>query len=87
MPTISIDEPIEVEVLFSPPAGGSTKVRPRAFTHRGRVIEVEQVNMVHRVPAGDHFRWVFSVSNSTASYRLSFDPTTLYWYLLEVYTP
>lgn len=87
MPTISIDEPVDVEVLFSPPAGGSIKVRPRAFTHRGRAIEVENVNFIHRVPAGDHFRWVFSVSNATAAYRLSFDPADLRWHLLDVYTP
>lgn len=80
MPTISIDEPIEVEVLFSNP-----RVRPRQFVHRGRVIEVEQVNMIHRVPTGDRFRWVFSVSNANAAYRLSFDPIDLRWYLLDVY--
>ncbi|MFY9484806.1 MAG: hypothetical protein WAP74_04285 [Patescibacteria group bacterium] len=82
MPTISIDEPIDVEVLFSNPT-----VRPRAFVHRGRVIEVETINMVHRVEAGDYFRWVFSVANSTAAYRLAFDPVELRWYLLDIYAP
>jgi len=87
MPTISIHEPIEVEVLFSPPAGGSVRILPRTFVHRGRVMAVEKINMVHRVPKGDHFLWIFSVSNQNAAYRLSFDPVDLRWYLLEMYSP
>lgn len=78
----TINEMVAVEIFFSYP-----KIQPKKIIHNNRVIAIEQVNMVHRVRQGDHFLWIFSVSNETAEYKLSFDPTKLIWQLLEIYSP
>jgi hypothetical protein len=75
-----IDEPIAILTTFH-----KGMITPHKFRWRGRTIEIDQVNLIHRVKDGSVLSYMFSVSNSTSAYKLKFNATTMRWTLEQIY--
>ena len=75
-----IDEPIKVLASFD-----KGLVTPHKFSWRKRVIQISNVNMIHRTRDGTVTCYIFSVSNGTAAYKLKFNVATMKWTLEQVY--
>lgn len=74
------NDPIEVLVRFN-----KKKVEPAVFKWKGRVYNIEKVNLVHRQKQGDDKIYYFSVSDAANFFRLAFHTRDLSWRIEEVY--
>lgn len=82
MEALKIDELVQAEVHFN-----GTLVRPWRIRWRGRIIPIDEVNLVHSRRDGRSKVFLFAVSNDQAAYKLEFNTESLLWRLLEVYMP
>lgn len=76
----TIDEPVKVLATFN-----KGLITPHKFQWRGRTVLITKVNLIHRTKDGTVTCYAFSVSNSTAAYKLLFNIATLKWTLQQVY--
>lgn len=76
---MEIQEPINVWVFFS-----GSKIEPRSFFWRERLIKIDQINLVHTSKNGASLFYHFSVSSGGNFYRLRFDTSKLTWMLEAV---
>jgi hypothetical protein len=75
----TIKEPIEVMAIFH-----KEHAEPTTFKWGARYYQINKVNLVHSEHDGREMIYYFSVSNDTASYRLSFRTKSLKWMLEEM---
>jgi hypothetical protein len=78
-----IDEAISVDLLSNHVRG---KNYPYMLNWRGRRYMITIVGLHHTTRVGRDLIHIFSVSDGTTSFRLSFNTLTLNWRLLEVET-
>jgi len=76
-----LNEPVEVEVLFS-----DGKVRPLWFRWRGRKIEVRETTFVWRHTEGISTFAHFAVTDGVDTYELILDSRRFAWTLSKVET-
>jgi hypothetical protein len=76
-----IDQPIQVNASFA-----DRKVVPRSFVWGQRRYTVKSVNLVHTEGGGATVRFHFSVSDEANTFNISFNPRSLSWRLVEMYT-
>ena len=76
----TIDEPIKVLATFE-----RGVITPHKFKWRSRTIEIDKVNLIHRVKDGSVLCYLFSVSNRTCAYKLKFNAATMSWTLDQIY--
>ena len=81
MSTTLVEEVVAVKASFN-----GTLIKPEFIAWRGRVIPIDQVNLVHHRFEGRVKQFIFSVSNNSAAYKLEFNTENLMWKLLEIYT-
>jgi hypothetical protein len=74
-----INEPVEVMAAFK-----KEGAEPMTFKWGNRHYRINKVNLVHTEHDGREKIYYFSVSNETASYRLSFRAQSLTWMLEEM---
>jgi len=78
-----INEPIRVLAVF-----GGSDPRLYKFNWRGRVYQIESVNLFHISRDGHQRIYHFAVSSGGNGYELSFNSATLKWQLeTTVLTP
>lgn len=74
----AIDERIDVGVVFT-----KSKLIPKFFRWRGRVLRVQEVTLTHKVRVGNIPWYFFSVISEGNLYRLGFDSSSFSWTLHE----
>jgi len=74
-----ISEPIEVMVAFR-----DSRPEPIVFKWNRKIYRVSKVNLVHTERRGREKFYIFSVSDETNAYRLSFSGESLKWQLEEM---
>lgn len=80
MPFETIDEPVKVLASFD-----KGVITPLRFRWRERLIDIKEINFIHRIKDGSILSYIFSVSNSTGAFRLKFNAATMQWRLDQVY--
>lgn len=80
-PFEQVHEPIRVVASFDGP-----KVRLHSFEWRGRIYQVESVNLFHIEKDAKKSLYHFAVSSAGNDYDIVFDPISLSWKLQEVVT-
>jgi len=76
-----LKDPIDVIVEFN-----GKNIRPRSIRWDGRIYKPNAVNLIHRSREGANTITYFSVSDDTNFMKLRFNPISLKWYLVELYT-
>lgn len=76
-----LNDPIHVTVDFL-----GSRVRPRKIKWGQNTYTVETVNLIHSSQEGSKRLFYFSVSNKENFMKLRFDPMTMNWRLVEIYT-
>ncbi|MCR4278796.1 MAG: hypothetical protein NUV81_02745 [bacterium] len=74
-----ISEPIEVMVAFR-----GSRPEPIVFKWNRKIYRVSKVNLMHTERRGREKFYIFSVSDETNAYRLSFSGESLKWNLEEM---
>ncbi|MEX1123935.1 MAG: hypothetical protein WEC81_02070 [Patescibacteria group bacterium] len=74
-----VQEPIRVVASFDGP-----KVRLHSFEWRGRIYQVETVNLFHIEKDAKKSLYHFAVSSEGNDYDIVFNPISLAWKLQEV---
>ncbi len=74
-----VSEPIEVMVAFR-----TERPEPVVFRWNRRLYRVSKVNLVHEERRGREKVYIFSVSDHSNAYRLSFSTESLKWRLEDM---
>ena len=75
------NDPIDVVVDFV-----ENRVRPLSFRWAGSSYTIEKVNLIHSTREGAKKVFFFSVSDQENAFKLRFDPESLKWHIMELYT-
>ncbi len=76
-----LNDPIDVLVAFH-----ENRVIPKRIRWNKRNYDIKYVNLVHSAREGTKRIFYFSVSDLSNYFKLKFDPETLEWRLVELYT-
>lgn len=76
-----VNEPVEIFVAFY-----HKRVAPCVMKWNGKKYDIKQVNLVHAAREGSKKIFYFSVSDMLNYFKLRFDPESLEWRLVEIYT-
>ena len=76
-----INEKVSVITVYDRNKG---TVVPQKVKWQGRVYDITKIGYHHKVKKGKKLLHIFSVSNDSIAFRLSFDVENLHWTLEEV---
>ena len=76
-----IDESVSVDLLSN---HLTHKVIPWVISWRGKQYRIRTVGLHHRIREGRILMHIFSVTDNTVYFKLSFNTETLEWRLLEI---
>ncbi len=76
-----LEDAVDVVVEFE-----QKKIRPRFIRWDGNIYKPNSVNLIHRSREGDRNIVYISVSDDVNFMKLRFDPVSLDWKLVEIYT-
>jgi hypothetical protein len=76
-----IDESVSVDLLSNHLSG---KVFPWVISWRGRKYRITKVGLHHMIREGRVLIHIFSVTDGTTYFKLSFHTESLQWKLLEI---
>ena len=83
-PTISINERVDVAVVFKRQGNASSVCIPHKMRWRGQEIELTELALRHPTVQGKRMLHVFHVSDGANGYRLEFDAESLTWTLVAM---
>ena len=76
-----INEKVSVITVYDRVKG---TVVPQKIKWQGRVYYITKIGYHHKIKKGEKLLHIFSVSNDSIAFRLSFDVENLHWTLEEV---
>jgi hypothetical protein len=83
-PTISINERVDIVVLYKKDGDISTLAFPYKMRYQGRDIVFTKLGMRHPTSRGKRAIHVFDMTDGSNDYRLEFDAENLTWVLIAI---
>jgi hypothetical protein len=80
----TLNQPIDIEAYYFSPDGHGLKSYPRQIAYEGRHLSFESGLRV-LVRKGQDILQIFTMTDGTNNYRLSFEPNQNEWKLLGVF--